>query len=145
MSAPGMGAPPGGGRESPCIAEFSQLRADVEKAGKSAKAVTDHKGTREEFCKAITNLHAAQVKWVKYTAENSKHCGIPSEIIGQLKLGQTNLAKMRNNVCNGGAVAGVPATPSLSEALGTSRLPVTEEAPKKRGGTLETLTGEAIR
>ena len=94
----------------------------------------------------MTNLHAAQVKWVKYTELNAKKCAIPPDIITQLKLGQANLAKMRTNVCDGGAAAGGPAAPSLSEALGTARLPIPEpDAPKKRGGTLDTLTGEAIR
>ena len=93
----------------------------------------------------MTNLHTAQSKWVKYAADNAQHCGIPAEIITQLKTGLGNLGKMRTNVCNGGASAGAAAAPSLAEALGTARMPVTEEAPKKRGGTLETLTGEAIR
>jgi len=139
----GMGGPP---RENPCMAEFTKLRGDVEKAGKVAKAVSDRKGTREEFCKAITGLHNAQVKWVKYTGDHGKNCGIPPDVITQLKAGATNLGKMKTNICSGGAAAGgAPAAPSLSEALGTATMPTTEDAPRRRGGTLDTLTGAPIR
>jgi hypothetical protein len=139
----GMGGPP---RENPCMAEFTKLRGNVESAGKVAKAVNDRKGTREEFCKAITGLHTAQVKWVKYAGDHAKNCGIPPDVITQLKAGATNLGKMKTNICSGGAAAGgAPATPSLSEALGTSTMPTTDEAPRRRGGTLDTLTGAPIR
>ena len=152
VAPPMMGAPPGMGmgapqRENPCMTEFTRLRDGVEKAGKVAKSVNDRKGTREEFCKAITGLHNAQAKWVKYTGDNSKNCGIPPDVFNQLKAGQANLGKLRNNVCNAGATAGGPAAaPSLSDALGTSRMTTTtDEAPRKRGGSLDTLTGETIR
>jgi hypothetical protein len=146
MMGGGFGAPPPAQRESPCIAEFTHMRGEVEKAGKVAKAVNDKHGSREEFCKAFTNLHAAQVRWVVHTEKNGKNCGIPPDVLKQLKLVEANLGKMKNNVCNGGAVAGGGA-PSLSEALGTAKLPVPDNdaVSKKRGGTLDTLTGEPIR
>ncbi|MGZ5853541.1 MAG: hypothetical protein ACXWKC_06650 [Xanthobacteraceae bacterium] len=149
MMGGGFGAPPPSSAQgnNPCIAEFTNMRGDVEKAGKVAKAVNDKHGSREEFCKAFTNLHAAQAKWVNYAQKNAKNCGIPPDIIKQLKLGETNLNKMRTNVCNGGGTAGPAAAPSLAEALGTATLPARDsnEVAKKRGGTLDTLTGESIR
>ena len=149
MMGGGFGAPPPPSAQgnSACLVEFSRLRGEVEKAGKVAKTVNDKHGSREEFCKAFTSLHAAQVKWVSYTQKNAKGCGIPPDVIKQLKLGEANLGKMRTNVCNGGGAAGPAAAPSLAEALGTATLPVREgdEVAKKRGGTLDTLTGEPIR
>jgi hypothetical protein len=141
----GMGAPPR--QQNACMEEFSKLRGEVEKAGKVAKTVNERKGTREEFCKAITNLHGAQVKWVKYTGDHAKNCGIPGDVVTQLKAGAANLGKMKTNICNGGgATAGAPAAPSLSEALGTATMPATtDDAPRRRGGTLDTLTGAPIR
>jgi hypothetical protein len=141
----GMSGPP---RENPCMGEFTKLRGEVERAGKVAKSVNDRKGTREEFCKAITGLHNAQSKWVKYAGDNAKNCGIPPDVIGQLKAGAANLGKMKTNICNGGGGpggGGPAAAPSLSEALGTARLPSNDDAPKRRGGVLDTLTGEQIR
>lgn len=149
MIGGGFGPPPAAAQsQGPCVTEFTHLRNEVEKAGKVAKVINERHGSREEFCKAFTNLHAAQAKWVVYTQKNSKSCGIPPDVLKQLKLGEANLAKMKTTVCNGGGGGGGPAAaPSLAEALGTARLPVTEgnDVAKKRGGTLDTLTGEPIR
>jgi hypothetical protein len=146
----GMGGPPQGGgsaEQQACGQEFVRLKGEVEKKGLVAKAVNEKKGTREDMCGAISGIHTAQTAWVKWAQDNSKKCGIPPDIIKTLKLGQTNLAKVRSNVCSGGpATAAAPATPSLSEALGTARIPPNSVATeKKRGGVLDTMTGTAIR
>jgi hypothetical protein len=137
--------------DNPCVVEFTKMRGEVEKKGHVAKAVNDRKGTREEMCSAIAGIHQAQVNWVKWTVAHSKQCGIPPDIIKQLRLGQDNLNKMRKGVCSGGPAGGASAamaTPSLSEALGTAGLPPTaanDNAPRKRGGVLDNLTGTPIR
>ncbi len=145
MGAPQMGAPSGPVNE--CAKEFMRLRGEVEKRGAVAKAVNDRKGSREELCSAITGIHAAQVKWTKYTEANHTKCGIPPEVVKELKSGQDHLAKLRKNVCSAGpATAAAPPAPSLSEALGTARLPVNNsDSNVKRGGVLDTMTGTAIR
>jgi hypothetical protein len=152
MGAPtGMrpGPPQGGGGANPCVVEFTRLRGEVEKKGSVAKAVSDRKGTRDEMCSAVSGIHAAQVTWVKYAKDNSSQCGIPPDILKQLRMGQDNLAKLRKNICSGGgATAAAPAAPSLSEALGTAGLPPStgsSDAPKKRGGVLDSMTGTPIR
>jgi hypothetical protein len=151
MGAPtGMrpAAPQGGGAANPCVAEFTRLRGEVEKKGAVAKTVSDRKGTREEMCSAVSGIHTAQVKWVKYAKDHSSQCGMPPDILKQLRLGQDNLAKLRKNICSGGgATAAAPAAPSLSEALGTAGLPPSSssDAPKKRGGVLDSMTGTPIR
>jgi hypothetical protein len=141
-----MSAPPPQ-RDNPCMVEFTRLRGEVEKSGKFAKAVNDRHGSREEFCKAFTGLHAAQARWVSYTQKNASKCAIPGDVVKELKLGEANLNKMRTNACNGGGGAAAPPAPSHAEALGTARLPLpgSDDSTKKRGGTLDTLTGEAIR
>ena len=69
--------PPGGGAPPPCLAEFLRLREDVDKKGRTAKAASEHKATREEMCKHITAYAAAELKWVKFTEANTAACGIP--------------------------------------------------------------------
>ena len=116
----------------PAWSNSRKLRGEVEKAGKVAKAVNDRKGSREEFCKAITGLHGAQVKWVKYTQENAKSCGIPPDVITQLKAGasqsrQDAHQRLQRRWRRGWRAA----APSLSEALGTRDMPVNgDEAPR---------------
>jgi hypothetical protein len=143
----GMGGPPQpNAAQQACIQDFGRLKNDVEAKGRLAKAVNDRKGSREELCSAITGIHTAQSAWVKWAQDSANKCGLPKEVIGQLKLGQTNLAKMKTNVCSAGPAA-VAQTPKLSEALGTDKLPSSSSATteKKRGGVLDTMTGTAIR
>lgn len=140
---PPQGGPPqGAAANNPCLTEFSRLRGEVEKKGTVAKAVSDRKGTREEMCSAVGGIHSAQVIWVKYAKDHAPQCGIPPDILKQLRMGQDNLAKLRKNICSGGpaSAGGAPPAPSLSEALGTAGQPTSataSDAPKKRGGVLE--------
>jgi hypothetical protein len=150
MPAPGMspmGAPPqaspfgGGGNVPPCMAEFGKLRDDVEKKGQAAKAAGQRKATREEMCKYITTYSAAELKWVKYTESNVQTCGIPVQIVQQLKQVHSNTEQTKEKIC---AAAPAAAPPSLHDALGTDRLP-TPDTTKSGSGTLDTLTGSALR
>jgi hypothetical protein len=92
------------------------------------------------MCKHITVYSAAELKWVKYTEANVKTCGIPAEVVQQLKQTHTNTEQTKEKICAPGPTA---APPSLSDALGTSRLP-TPDTTKSAGGTLDTLTGSAL-
>jgi len=131
----------GGGGMPPCMAEFSKLRDDVQKRGLAAKAAGQRKVSREEMCKHITAYSAAELKWVKYTEANVTSCGIPAEVVTQLKQVHTNTEQTKEKICAAGPAA---APPSLSDALGTSRLP-TPETTKSGSGTLDTLTGSVIQ
>jgi hypothetical protein len=143
-----MGAPPmaspfgGGGGAPPCMAEFARLREDVQKRGLAAKAAGQRKVSREEMCKHITAYSAAELKWVKYTEANTATCGIPGEVAQQLKQVHSNTEQTKEKICAAGP-APTAAPPSLSDALGTSRLP-TPETTKSGSGTLDTLTGSAL-
>lgn len=136
MSGGGMGAP-GGGGVPPCMAEFAKLREEVERRGKIAKNAGEHHAARDEVCKNITSFAEAETKWVKYTETNVQNCGIPVQIVNQLKQMHSNTEQAKQRICNAPAAAG----PSLSDALGTSRAP---DAIKMGNGTLDTLTGPAI-
>jgi hypothetical protein len=144
-----MGAPPpmaspfgGGGGMPPCMAEFSKLRDDVQKRAQVAKAAGQRKVSREEMCKHITAYSAAELKWVKYTEANTAACGIPAEVAQQLKQVHSNTEQTKEKICAAGPGPSA-APPSLSDALGTSRLP-TPETTKSGSGTLDTLTGSAL-
>jgi hypothetical protein len=142
-----MGGPPqaspfgGGGGVPPCMAEFAKLRDDVQKRGLAAKAAGQRKVSSEEMCKHIMDYSAAELKWVKYTEANITSCGIPAEVAQQLKQVHSNTEQTKAKICAAGPSA---APPSLSDALGTSRLP-TPETTKSGSGTLDTLTGPALQ
>jgi hypothetical protein len=135
----GMG---GGGAEPPCMAEFSKLRGEVEKRGMAAKAAGQKKVGREEMCKYITTFFEAEAKWVKYTETNVQTCGIPMQIVSQLKQMHSNTEQTKTRICTAGPAPGGGA-PSLHDALDSSRTTSPDGA--KAGATFETMTGPVIR
>lgn len=146
MSPMGAGPPPqasplGGEGMPPCMAEFTKLRDDVQKKGLAAKAAGQRKVPREEMCKHITTYSAAELKWVKFVETNVTACGIPAQVLTQLKDVHVHTEQTKEKICAAGPVA---APPSLADALGTTKLPAPETT-KGGNGTLDTLTGNAIQ
>jgi hypothetical protein len=147
MGAPGMSPMGGGGGGAPpCFTEFTKLRTEVEKRGAAAKAASERKAPREEFCKVITSLAVAAEKWAKFTEKEAKGCGIPGDAVTQIKTESEHLGKVKTQICNAGPAVGA-GPPSLSEALGTDRTPIDDgnKATAKRGGVLDSMTGAPIR
>ncbi len=147
---PGPGGPPmmGGGpspEQAACMNGFTKLREETEKRGLAAKAAgqAKKKPTREEFCKLVTAYSDAEARWIKFTAENMSKCGIPKEILTQIKNAHSHTTEARTKICSAGPMPG--AAPTLSDALGTANIPTREtEKRKSGGGTLDTLTGNAL-
>ena len=125
------------------MTKFSELRSDVEKKGMAAKAAGEKQAPREEMCKLVTIYSAAETKWVKYAEGNMSKCGIPKEIVHQLKTVHAKTAEGQKKLCSAGP--GPAAAPTLSDALGTATLPSREpEKKRKPGGTFDTLTGNPL-
>lgn len=150
MTAPNMAppmqppqGPPAGSAQEQCATQFANLRTSAEKLGAAAKAASDRKVSREELCKHVQAFAAAEARWVKFTNDNVTKCGIPSQIAAQLSEGHSRTLVARKNICSAGPGPGRPAAPSLSDALGTSRMS-TPEGSRSGRGTLDTLTGNPI-
>ena len=126
----------------PCMEEFGKLRDEVQKRGLAAKAAGARKVSREEMCKHITAYNAAELKWVKFTESNVTSCGIPVQVVNQLKEVHGHTEQTKEKICAARPAAAGP--PSLSDALGTTKLP-TPDTTKSGSGTLDTLTGPAIQ
>jgi hypothetical protein len=82
-----------------CMAEFAELRDDVQKRGLAAKAAGQRKASREEMCKNITAYGAAELKWVKYSEDNVTSCAIPTELVSQLKQAHSNTEQIKEKIC----------------------------------------------
>jgi hypothetical protein len=146
QAAPPGAAPPGAGQEPPCFKEFLPLRDETQKRGLLIKAAQDRGSpTREEMCQLIKNLSVAEAKMVKFVTDNHISCGIPPEIVTQMKTGHGNTLKARQNVCSGAPAAAkaAPATPKLSDELGLRGIagPSTDSGGT---GTFDTLTGNPL-
>ena len=148
MMAPPMAARPQANQE--CVNKFGELRATAEKlrdaldkVAMSARSNSEKKASREDVCKAVTTYAAAEGKWAKFTADNVADCGIPPEIAKGLRDAHAKTQTARKNICSAGPAGGKPAAPSLSDALGTTRMPAAGGS-QSGHGTFDTLTGNAI-
>ena len=149
LSGGGFQRPPGGpqqGGGQDCMKEFVPLREDAEKRGKLIKLASDRHASPEEACKLIGSFGVAEVKMIKYVESHMTKCGIPPQVLDQLKAGHKNSEGMQQKVCGMAqqAQSRAPAGPSLSEVLGSaSALPEATKS-KKGGSTFDTLNGNVL-
>ena len=90
MGVPGMSpgpgmmsptGPPGGQQVPPCAAVLNKLHSEAEKRGAEAKAAQARHATREELCKLVTNLVAAEGKFTKTAEQEATNCRIPPDAV----------------------------------------------------------------
>jgi hypothetical protein len=130
-------------QQPPCFNEFMPLRNDAEKHGKAIEAAGKRKAPREEVCVLFKRFAAAEEKYVKYAETNATWCGIPAEAVKQMKANHVQTLKIRQRVCSAAAAPARPRGPSLSDALGTTRVPDASSTRTGRG-TFDTLTGNPL-
>jgi hypothetical protein len=104
----------------------------------------DQKAGQPAVCGALKNFVLAEEKVVKFVSANGVWCGVPPEAVKQMKANHSKSIKLRDQVCNNARpAAAAAAAPSLSDALGTSRIPDASTTRTGRG-TLDTLTGNPL-
>ena len=107
------------------------------------QAAGKKKAPPEEVCKLFNAFLAAEGKMIKGLEENSALCGVPADVIKNVKAGHGKASQVAKQVCE--AAERRPAAPSLSEALGTTPAVPDSAAASKRGqGTFDTLTGSPL-
>jgi len=120
---------PSGGGGQPSEAQkicltFPAIREDVEKGAAGIRAAGERKAAREEVCPLFKVFAAKEAKLVGFLTTNQKLCGVPANIIAQLKQNHAKTIQIRNNVCSTAPTAAA-AVPSLSEALARRSSPTT--------------------
>ncbi len=126
---------------------FLPLRQEAEKRGKLIKAASDRHAPADEACKLIGNFAQSETKMVKYVETHAAKCGIPPQILDQLKNGHKNTEAMQQKIC---AVAQQqqqqrPAGPTLSEVLGSATsLPTAAPVRHASGSVFDTLEGNVL-
>ena len=125
----------------PCVQEFIKLRDDTEKKANAIRAASSRKAPPQEACKLFVVYSAAETKMLKYAVENQTWCGIPAQIVDNIKKSHTQTDAIRVRVCQAAAQPR-PTGPSLSDALNA---PITDANNIKTGrGTFDTLTGTPL-
>jgi hypothetical protein len=132
-------------QEPPCFKEFSALRDEAQGKAKLVLAANKRKAPPQEACKLLNGLIASENKLVKYVEANSTWCGIPQEVVTNMKKQHAGTSQVRDRICEFASRPAAPAGPSLSDALGTSRLPDSSNISGGRGGTFDTMTGTPPR
>ncbi|HWV51898.1 hypothetical protein [Pseudorhodoplanes sp.] len=136
---------PGGRPQRNCMAEIEPLLADAQEKG---KAIQKAAATKQQpvVCQAFRNLATAESKVIKYFEDHGAECGVPPDAMKARKGNMAKIVEIRTKVCDT-AAAPAKRAPSLSDALGTSRIPsVSTDTPaaKSRGSTFDTLTGNPL-
>src|SRR5215470_14112103 len=106
------------------------------------QAAGEKKAPPDELSKLFKAFLAAE-KMVEGVQENSATCGVPSEVLKQVKEGHGKATEVGKKVCDAAAQGPRPATPSLADALGaTPTVPDASAASKKGASTFDTLPSE---
>jgi hypothetical protein len=135
---------PGGGQpteaQKVCL-QFPSIREEVEKGAATIRAAGDRKAAREEVCPLFKAFAAKEAKLVNFLTTNQKTCGVPPNVITQVKQNHAKTVQIRTAVC---ATAPAAAGPSLSDALGGPII-ADDQSVKAGRGTFDTLTGNALQ
>lgn len=127
----------------PCMADFTKLRNETEVKGRAIQAASQRHAPPKEACRLFSAFQAAEGKMLKYATDNQVWCGIPPQIIQQIKTGHEHTVAIRSKICKIAEAPQRPAGPSLSDAL-TGPVPDASNIKPGRGGTFDTLTGSPI-
>ena len=134
--------PPAPQQAPPCVQEFGKLRDDAGKKAAEIRAANTRKVPAPEACKLFNAFSAAEEKMVKYAEANSVWCGIPPQIVTQIKQQHAKTTEIRTRICQAAAAPPRPVGPTLSDTLGA---PITDSKNIKTGrGTFDTLTGTPL-
>ena len=148
--SPGMPGSPGGGFGAapsgppPACQQLLALRDETQKHALAIRAASEKKAPPEEACKAFKTFLASETKMIKGLQEHSALCGVPADVIKNLKAQHAQASKVGKNVCDAAAQGPRPAGPTLSDALGTTPMVPDSSAAKRGAGTFETLTGNPL-
>ncbi len=134
--------PPASQQAPPCVAEFGKLRDEAAKKAGAIRAASARKAPPVEACKLFNAFSSAEEKMLKYAEDNSVWCGIPPQVIQQIKQSHAKTTEFRTRICQAAAAPPRPVGPTLSDTLGA---PITDSNNIKTGrGTFDTLTGSPL-
>src|SRR5262249_35278322 len=94
----GFGAGPFAEQQE-CMRRFAALRSEVEKKGMAARVGSEKRVARGEMCKLVTAYSAAEAERMAYVDTTMSRCGIPMDIVVQLKTVHAKTAEGRKKVC----------------------------------------------
>jgi hypothetical protein len=138
----GFSGPPAGPTEEQKVClTFPSIREDVEKGAASIRTASERKAAREEVCPLFKSFAVKEANLVKFLETNRKLCGVPPDVITQVRQNHAKTIQIRNTVCSAAPAA---AAPSLSDALGGPII-ADDTSTRSGRGIFDTLTGNALQ
>jgi hypothetical protein len=135
----GFGGPPAG--PPPACQTLLTLRDETQKSANAINTASKRKAAPAEACKLFKNFLAAETKMIKAVEDLGATCGVPPEAPKQMKAGHAKAQQIAKTVCDVAEQGPRQAGPSLSDTLGVT--PTVPDS-QKRGGTFDTMTGNAL-
>jgi hypothetical protein len=136
------GPPQGPTKEQEVCLTFPSIRDEVEKGATGIRAAGERKASREEVCPLFKSFAVKEAKLVKFLETNQRLCGVPPNVITQVKQNHAKTIQIRNTVCS--AAPAAAAGPSLSDALGGPII-ADDTSTRSGRGVFDTLTGNALQ
>jgi len=139
----GFGPPPQQ-QMPPCMIEFGKLRDEAAKRAQAIQKASQAKDkvSPKEACHLFNLFSAAEEKMLKYMVSNKTSCGVPDEVIKQVRQDHGRTTDIRGKVCKAAEAPQRPAGPTLSDTL-TSPVPDARNV-RSGAGTFDTLTGNPL-
>jgi hypothetical protein len=137
----GFAPPPQQQQIPPCVAEFGKLRDEAQKKAQAIQRAGQQKVPPKEACHLFNIFEAAEEKMLKYVLTNKTSCGVPDEVIKQIRSDHARTTDIRTKICKVAEAPPRPAGPSLSDTL---TAPVPDAKNIRSGGTFDTLTGNPL-
>ena len=138
----GFGARPSA--PPPACQQLLTNRDEVQKNAAAIRNANQRKAPPDEACKLFKVFLASESKMIKGLEQNSTLCGVPPDVIKQLKGSHASVEKIGKQVCDAAAQGPRPSGPTLSDALGTTPMVPDASGPKRGAGTYDTLTGSPL-
>jgi len=101
---PGFGGPP---QAPPAVCQqLLALRDETQKYGIAIQRANQRKVPVQEACRLFKSYLAAEQKFMKGIEENARTCGVPPDVLKQIKEGHANAAQIGAQVCEAAAQGG---------------------------------------
>jgi hypothetical protein len=102
----------GGVPKRPNCQELLSYRDEVAKHGQAIQAASQKEADPEQLCKLFKAFTSAESKMLKALEERRASCGVPAQVIRQVKEGHGKSTQVAKQVCDAAAQGGpVPLRP----------------------------------
>lgn len=143
----GYGGSPFGGAPAgppPACQQLISLRDETQKNAAAIQAANKRHASATEACKLFKAFLASEAKMMQGMEQNTTACGVPPQLIKQVREGHERASGVAKQVCDVAERGPAPTGPTLSDALGSTPTVPDANGAKPGHSTFDTITGNAL-